>query len=73
MYADTSGRRKERRSVYVGPLVVGVFAVQAAIAGGVSEALGAETAANTSFAFAAMCVLAALGGAVFAYRSRGSG
>lgn len=70
MYADTSGQREKRDLVYMGPLVVGAFAVQAAIAGGVSEALGAETAANTSFAFAAMCALAGLGGAVFAYRSR---
>jgi hypothetical protein len=65
---DAFDRQEGRASVYTGPIVICAFAVHSAIAGGISEALGAETAADASFTFAAGCALGAVGGAVFAYR-----
>jgi hypothetical protein len=72
MQVEASSEPERRISRYIGPLVIGAGAVQAAIAGGISEAFGAENAADMSFTFAATCVIGALGGAVFAHR-RGRG
>lgn len=73
LQVKASSGPERRISRYIGPLVIGAGAVQAAIVGGISEAFGAENAADMSFTFAATCVIGALGGAVLAYRkSRGT-
>jgi hypothetical protein len=66
--AEAVSQPERRAGVYAGPLVMGAFALSSGVAGGVSEALGAESAANAGFAFAAICVISALGGAVLAHR-----
>ena len=69
MHGDASSQPHSHISRYTGPLVVGLFAVQAAIAGGISEAFRAEGPADTSFMFAGVCAVGALGGALFAHRT----